>query len=187
VKNDARRREENLSGPHQLPPPESAQISCHETGAHGVIRLFVMSPSLVLLARRYLAFGIVGASGVGVDMAALFVLADPRTMHLNLSLAKALAAEIAIVSNFIGNEFWTFRDLAVTDLSWRGRATRLGIFNLICLAGIGLSVLLLIIQTRYFQMNMYLGNLISVGIVSLWNFGMNRRFGWKVGKTKHHY
>jgi putative flippase GtrA len=138
-----------------------------------------INPALVLMARRYVNFGIVGASGIGVDMAALFVVADPRMLHMNLSLGKALAAEIAIFSNFMWNELWTFRDLAMADLSWQGRAIRLGKFNLICLAGIGLSVLLLNIQTRFFQVNMYVGNLIAIVIVSLWNFGMNQKFGWK--------
>ena len=133
----------------------------------------------VLVARRYIRFGAVGASGIGLDTAALFVLADPSMLHLNLSLGKALAAEIAIFSNFTWNELWTFRDLAIADLSWRGRATRLGKFNLICLAGIGLSVLMLNIQTRFLHVNMYVGNLIAIVIVSLWNFGMNQKFGWK--------
>ena len=138
-----------------------------------------VNPSLVMMVRRYVHFGIVGASGVGVDMAALFVFADPRMLHLNLSLGKVLAAEIAILSNFVWNELWTFRDLAVADLSRRGRAIRFGKFNLICLAGIGLSVLLLNIQTRCFDVNMYVGNLIAIVIVSLWNFGMNHKFGRK--------
>jgi dolichol-phosphate mannosyltransferase len=133
----------------------------------------------VVIARRYVNFGIVGASGIGVDMAALFVLADPRMLHLNLSLGKALAAEIAIFSNFVWNELWTFRNIALADLSWRGRTGRFGKFNLICLAGIGLSVLLLNIQTRLFEVNMYVGNLIAIVIVSVWNFGMNQKFGWK--------
>ena len=138
---------------------------------------------MVLTARRYVNFGIVGASGIGVDMAALFVLADPRALHLNLSLGKALAAEIAILSNFMWNELWTFRDLAIADLSWPGRAARLWKFNLICLAGIVLSVLLLNIQTRFFDVNMYVGNLIAIIIVSFWNFGMNQKFGWKKAET----
>ena len=142
-----------------------------------------MNPSLLLLVRRYITFGIVGASGIGVDMAALFVLAAPCMLHLNLSLAKALAAEIAIGSNFIGNELWTFRDRAAADLSWRGRESRFGKFNMICLAGIGISVLLLNLQTRFFDVNMYVGNLIAIVVVSLWNFGMNQRFGWKKLKT----
>jgi len=130
-----------------------------------------------LLLRRYFRFGVVGASGIAVDMATLFVLTDPRMLGLNLSLSKVLAAEIAILGNFIWNELWTFRDLAVDSL-WAARMARFGKFNLICLAGIGLSVLLLNVQTRCFGMNMYLGNLLSILVVSLWNFGMNLKFGW---------
>jgi|ERR1035441_1798353 dolichol-phosphate mannosyltransferase len=136
-----------------------------------------ISSSPILALRRYLRFGLVGTSGVAVDMAVLFILADPWMLGLNLSLSKVLAAEIAIVGNFTLNELWTFRDLAV-DNSWAARVLRFGKFNLICLAGIGLSVLLLNVQTRCFQINMYLANLLAILIVSLWNFGMNLRFGW---------
>lgn len=139
---------------------------------------FMDFPSLVGMMRRYLSFGIVGASGMGLDMAALFVLADPGMLHLNLSLSKALAAQIAILSNFIWNEFWTFHDIAIIDPSWRGRTTRLAKFNLICLAGIGLSVLLLNVEMRYMHMNMYVGNLVAILVVSVWNFCMNLKFGW---------
>ena len=124
-------------------------------------------------------FGVVGATGVAVDMAALYVLADPRMLHLNLSVGKALAAEVAIISNFVLNDCWTFRDLAQADASQIGRLARLGRFNLICLIGIGLSVFLLNVETRAFKINMYVGNLIAIVVVSIWNFGMNQRFGWK--------
>jgi putative flippase GtrA len=137
------------------------------------------SKRFLALLRRYLRFGMVGASGIAVDMLALFLLADPKMLAWDLSLSKAIAAEIAIFSNFIGNELWTFGDLSKADVSWRGRAARFGRFNLICLAGICLSILLLNLQTRSFHINMYAGNLISILIVSLWNFAMNLRFGWQ--------
>jgi putative flippase GtrA len=168
----------SLSDPHAQ-VPEASPSNPPLTGIWRYAQAFGVKPSLLLLARRYVHFGIVGASGIVVDMTALFILADPRMLHLNLSLSKALAAEIAIISNFMGNEFWTFRDRAMTDPTWIGRMFRFGKFNLICMAGIALSVLLLNIQTRFFDVNMYVGNLIAIFIVSLWNFGMNQRFGWK--------
>jgi len=137
-----------------------------------------IGPSFALIIERYIQFGIVGASGIAVDMAALFVLADPRMLHWNLSMSKALAAEIAIFSNFFWNECWTFREFVSADTSWHGRKARFRRFNLICLAGIGISVLLLNVQTRFFQMNMYVGNVVAILIVSLWNFGMNLKFSW---------
>ena len=145
----------------------------------GLAAYWAIKPSLSILLRRYVRFGVVGASGVAVDMVALVVLADPKMLALNLSLSKALAAEVALMSNFIWNECWTFRDLAAGDHSWQGCLRRFAKFNLICLAGIGWSVLLLNLQTRLFQMNIYLANLIAILLVSLWNFGFNLKFGWK--------
>ncbi len=132
----------------------------------------------MLIIERYIQFGIVGANVSWFDTVALFVLADPCTLHWNLSASKALAAEIAIFNNFFWNERWTFREIVATNTSWHGRTTRFVRFNLICLAGICISVLLLNIQTRLFQMNMYVGNLVAILIVSLWNFGMNFKFSW---------
>jgi dolichol-phosphate mannosyltransferase len=131
-----------------------------------------------LTVMRYIRFGVVGVSGIVVDMAFLFLFSDPKMLGLNLSLGKALAAEIAIVNNFIWNEFWTFADLSAAQNHWRARLQRFAKFNLICLVGIGLSVLLLNLQVRFMAMNVYLANLIAIVIVSFWNFGMNLKFGW---------
>lgn len=61
----------------------------------------------------------------------------------------------------------------------RNRLARLVKFNLICLAGIGWSVLLLNVQVYGLGLNVYLANLIAIVLVSLWNFLLNLRFGWK--------
>jgi dolichol-phosphate mannosyltransferase len=128
--------------------------------------------------KRFLQFGLVGATGVLVDMAILFLLADPRMLGWGLSLSKSVAAETAIVNNFLWNDLWTFRDLAAGQANWRGRLQRFGKFNLICLAGIGLNVVLLNAQVRLLQMNLYAANLTAILLVSLWNFWMNLKFGW---------
>lgn len=128
--------------------------------------------------RRYIRFGIVGASGVAVDMAVLFLLSDPKMLGLNLSLGKALAAEVALISNFVWNELWTFGDISAIDSRWCARFGRFIKFNLICLAGIALSILLLNLQVRLITMNVYASNFVAIIVVSFWNFGMNLKFGW---------
>lgn len=133
---------------------------------------------------RYIRFGIVGASGIVVDMAVLFLLSDPKMLAWNLSLGKTLAAEVAMVNNFIWNEGWTFGDISAAQSHWRARLTRFGKFNLICLVGIGLSVWLLNLQVRWLALNVYLANLIAIVIVSFWNFGMNLKFGWSKPASK---
>jgi dolichol-phosphate mannosyltransferase len=69
------------------------------------IPLLLSSPTF----HRFIRFGLVGGSGVVVDMGMLFLLADPRTLGWGLSLSKTLAAETAIVNNFIWNDVWTSR------------------------------------------------------------------------------
>lgn len=126
---------------------------------------------------RYAQFCAVGGSGVVVDMGVLHLLAAPALLALNLSLSKAVAAEVALVNNFIWNDLWTFRGL---DAAGGGlaRLARFLKFNLICLAGIGGSVLLLNLQVRWLHWNLYAANLVAIALVSVWNFWLNLRFGW---------
>jgi putative flippase GtrA len=137
---------------------------------------FLDGPALDLL-RRFFKFCVVGGSGVFVDMGVLWLLASPSTLAWNLSASKLIAAEVAILNNFAWNDQWTFRGFASHN-DWRSRLVRLGKFNAICLAGIGLSVLLLNAQIYGLGMNMYLANFCAIVIVSGWNFYLNLRFGW---------
>ena len=130
------------------------------------------------LLKRYARFCIVGGTGVLVDMGIIYFLASPCLLGWNLSLSKALAAEVAIINNFVWNDAWTFYGLAASRNLCLERLARLGKFNLICAAGIGLSVLLLNAQVYRLNMNVYLANFISIVLVSIWNFFMNLRFGW---------
>ena len=127
--------------------------------------------------RKYVQFCIIGGTGVAVDMAIIWLLASPAILGWNLTLSKVLAAEVAIFSNFLWNDLWTFRDM-VAGTDWSSRLIRLGKFNLICAAGIVISVLLLNLQVYGLKMNLYLANLCSIIVVSVWNFYMNLRFGW---------
>ena len=137
-----------------------------------------MNSSSIETFKRFVRFGLVGASGVIVDMGILFLLADPKTLAWNLSVSKMLAAETAIINNFIWNDVWTFRDISAGQKGGWARAGRFGKFNLICLAGIGISVLLLDGQVYFLHLNVYLANLIAIVIASFWNFWMNLKFGW---------
>ena len=129
--------------------------------------------------KRYLRFGLVGASGVAVDMGVLFLLADKRMLGLNLVWSKAIAVEVAIINNFIWNEFWTFGGMAAISNPRNTRWGRLFRFNLICLAGMGWSILLLQLQVHGLGWNVYLANLIAIVLVSFWNFGLSLKYGWK--------
>lgn len=128
---------------------------------------------------RYLKFCLVGGVGLLVDMAVLTCLASPRFLGWDAVVSKVIAAEVAMLSNFIFNEVWTFHQFAARDNSIRSRLLRLGKFNLICAAGIAFSATLMILQHRAFGMNLYIANFFAIVAASIWNFAMNSRFGWK--------
>jgi dolichol-phosphate mannosyltransferase len=96
----------------------------------------------------------------------------------NLSLSKAIAAEVAIFSSFAGNKLWTFRGLGGGCNRLPQRLAQRLKFNLICLAGIGWSVGLWNVQVYWLGLNMYPADFIAIVLVSPWNFFMNLRFGW---------
>ena len=128
------------------------------------------------LSWRYVKFCVVGGSGVVVDMTVLYLLVS--LLGWNLTVSKAIAAEIALLNNFLWNDAWTFHGLGEERTRWRARLARLAKFNLICLSGIALSVLLLNVQAQGLGLNVYLANFIAIVLVSLWNFFLNLKFGW---------
>jgi len=131
---------------------------------------------LALLPARFPKFAAVGLSGVLVDMACLFLLKD--RLGWALTPAKLVAAELAILSNFLWNDLWTFGDLAREQGYGRARLKRLARFNAICAAGLVLSVGLLAMQVAVLGLNPYLANGIAIAVTTGWNFWMNKIFSW---------
>jgi dolichol-phosphate mannosyltransferase len=126
----------------------------------------------------------VGGSGLFVDMGILFLLADPKCLGLNITVSKVIAAETAMINNFVWNELWTFRhsrsDIRHSSFDLRsGLLRRFLLFNAICGIGIALAVLLLHLFHTFLGWNLYLSNLLAIILVTCWNFGMNARFNWQ--------
>ncbi|WP_434684131.1 glycosyltransferase [Pseudanabaena minima] len=134
--------------------------------------------------KRFLSFGIVGFSGVFVDMAILYLLSDASTLGWGLTRSKIVASEVAILNNFLWNDIWTFRDLSSQQFGWRKRIKRFVKFNLICLVGIGLNLIILNFLYNYLHINKYLANLMAIAIVTIWNFWFNLKLSWRVTQTK---
>jgi dolichol-phosphate mannosyltransferase len=128
--------------------------------------------------RQFVKFCLVGGSGVVVDMAVLHLLAV--ALSWNVTLSKVCSAEAAMLSNFLWNEVWTFGGAGGRAGEHRGLARRLWRFHAICGAGIGLAVLLLHLFHSGLGINLYLANLLAIGLVTLWNFWLNALFNWRV-------
>ncbi|BAY63095.1 GtrA family protein [Calothrix brevissima NIES-22] len=133
---------------------------------------------------RFLRFGLVGLSGVFVDMAILYLLSDPTTLALPLTRSKIIAGEIAIFNNFLWNDAWTFADVSMKQQEWRQRLKRFLKFNLICLAGLILNVLILNLVFNFLIPNRYIANLIAIAVATIWNFWVNLKLSWRVTDVK---
>ena len=147
-------------------------------------RITKLREKLRVPVKRFLKFGLVGFSGVFVDMAIFYLLSDASTMGWGLTRSKIIAAEVAVLNNFLWNDLWTFRDLAQQQFGRRKLIKRFVKFNLICLVGIGLNLIILNFLYNNLHINKYLANLIAIAIVTIWNFWFNLKLSWRVTQTK---
>ena len=138
--------------------------------------------------KRFLRFGIVGFSGVFVDMILLYLLSDPSSLGWGLTRSKILASEVAIINNFIWNDAWTFADFAKQQTGWSNRFKRFLKFNAVCLIGLALNVVILNFFFNLLFANLaygrYLANLIAIAAVTIWNFWFNLKLNWRVTDTQ---
>ena len=128
---------------------------------------------------RFIRFGLVGFSGVFVDMGLLYLLSDPTTLALPLTRSKIVAAELAIINNFLWNDVWTFKDISQKQPGKKQKIKRLIKFNIICLAGLIINVLLLNLFFNVFGLNRYVANFIAIAFVTIWNFWLNLKLSWR--------
>ncbi len=133
---------------------------------------------------RLIRFGAVGLTGVFVDMLVLYLLSDPSTLGWGLTRSKIIAAELAILNNFFWNDIWTFGDISRRQPGKRQRLKRLLKFNIICLAGLVLNVLVLNLIYNFIIHNQYLANLVAIATVTFWNFWVNLKLSWRVTDVK---
>ena len=135
---------------------------------------------------RFIRFGVVGFSGVFVDMTMLYLLSDPSTLAWGLTRSKIIAGEVAILNNFLWNDAWTFADISKRQQGWGPRIKRFLKFNAICLSGLTLNVLLLnfVFNVVFGGQYRYLANLIAIALVTLWNFWINYKLNWRVTQAK---
>ncbi len=133
---------------------------------------------------RFIRFGVVGLSGVFVDMIVLYLLHDASTLGWGLTRSKILAGEAAIINNFLWNDAWTFSDMSGQQKGWRKRIKRFVKFNIVCLVGLVLNVLLLNILYNTLGVHYQIANIIAIAIVTFWNFWINLKLSWRVTERR---
>jgi len=156
---------------------------------HHLVRLRVEGGRIGQLTRRldfpigrFLRFGLVGLSGLVIDTAMLYLLHG--LWGLGLTRSAIAAAEIAIVNNFLWNDRWTFGDMAQSQRQRGKMLKRFLKFNVICLMGLILKVLLLNVLFNVLQINPYVANVLAIAIVTVWNFWVNLKLSWRTSDVR---
>jgi putative flippase GtrA len=129
------------------------------------------APALDLRARvrRPMRFCVVGATGAAVNTAVLYLLS--RGLGLPLLVSSALAVELAIVSNYLLNDRWTFA-------TRRPSLRRFAKFNIASLAGLSLNVTTVWLLTRsgvYFLV----ANLVGIAAAVAANYVFSAAWVWR--------
>jgi putative flippase GtrA len=123
-------------------------------------------------ALTFIKFGTVGASGVLVNNGILLLLV---TLGLSDIAASIIATECAIISNFLGNMFWTWRDHGRDD--WQRKFAK---FQLISIFTGALTVALFWAFKNLLGMPLLFANTLAIFVTFIINFTLNRKFTWKV-------
>lgn len=121
-----------------------------------------------------LKFGIVGASGLLVNMGLLYFLTEQVGIYYLIS--SAIAVEISIISNFALNEAWTFVEKGKEGI--KNVFKRFFKFNSISVAGMGINVAILGALTEFAGIYYLFSNLIAIAAVFGWNYLANVRWTW---------
>ena len=123
--------------------------------------------------KRVFKFGLVGISGTVVNMGFLKIL---LTINIPDYIALFFAILISIMSNFLLNDVWTFKESpqkTVTSIR-----QRLCSFCTISAGGAIINYGVALLLNQFIGMNIYLSNLVGILLGFSWNFLINRRFTW---------
>ena len=124
-------------------------------------------------SKRFIKYCIVGTTGIVLNT--LILLFSTEVLRIFYLLSSAIAYEISILTNFILNDRWTFKDF-VTSKSFLNRALQ---YNWTQIISVIFGILLLYAFTEFLFINYIISNLISIVITTLFRYYMCMAIVWK--------
>jgi dolichol-phosphate mannosyltransferase len=125
--------------------------------------------------RRFFQFCLVGASGVGVNEGILWLLTEPFGLPHHIS--PIFSIEASIISNFILNDIWTFRDRREGSIkATLGRALK---FNLVAVIGAAITYGVYLGLKDLAEIHYLLSMPLAVVVGFIWNFTMSIIWAWR--------
>lgn len=119
----------------------------------------------------FIRFAIVGSTGMIIDFSIVFFLKE--VLGIDLYVSNSLSFTVSSLSNYVLNKIFTFRE-------------RLGFsynqflkFFLISILGLILSTISIYMMCQFLQIGIYISKLLSILIVSMWNYSANKIFTFR--------
>jgi len=121
------------------------------------------------ITKRYFKFGVVGFSGLLVNIGIAYILKN--IFSIQSLIASALAIEVSILNNFFWNSIWTWRDREQEDIWIRLLKYHIAV-SLGAIINMGMDFLLL----KYTTMQYILAHSTGVFAGSIFNFFLNDKW-----------
>lgn len=123
--------------------------------------------------KTFLKFLGIGFTGVVVNLFVIYFLVEK--LGVVKELASPIAVESSILSNFVLNNFWTFRTRKVEH----GIISRMIKYNILSLAGLGINFLVFITLANVFRINYLLAQFVGIAIATPWTFLTSMKWAWR--------
>lgn len=132
-------------------------------------------------SKRFIKFGIVGFVGFLVNAAGLRFFNE--VLSIPPGRAAALAAELAIISNFTWNNLWTFKEKKIEGwrIIWKFIQFNLSSFGAIVIQFLVVGGLAILFGDSWIQLQIYLVIAIAF-LITPYNYFMYNLFIWKTWK-----
>jgi len=131
-----------------------------------------MKELLLPIIGRLLKFCVVGFSGMIVDF--FFTWLCKEKIKWNKYISNSIGFVLAATNNYIWNRLWTFQSQG-TEI-----VREYSSFFIISLVGLGINNAVIYLLHDRLKWNFYLAKILAIGVVTLWNFGMNYFFTFDV-------
>lgn len=130
-------------------------------------------------SRTFWKFATVGSFGTIIDFGMLFI--GVEYLKYSPPLAKFISVSLAIINNFLGNNFWTFRKRRQRRSFSKRFIYYVGVSAIALFLQVGsMAFLTAIFSPKYYL----LYNIIIMPAVISWNFWANSHFTFKHAKTQ---
>ncbi len=124
--------------------------------------------------RRFAQFLVVGGVGAVLNLAALYALTERGMFY---GAAGLIAIEVGLLSNFVLNRAWTFKDRGITG--FKSTMAALGRDHAVRVVGVILNLAILLVLTSFFGVFYLLSQLIGLVVGMIWNYGGNQWWTWE--------